>query len=79
MFFQEPKVQIVNLEFSNTIATSGSGYTICEKVSGSNVSCSEYRPGSNITQSELCEDYKCDTSSNDMDNNNLCLQVPGLN
>lgn len=78
MIFQQPKVEIINLNFGDVIATTGSGYTICEKVEGANVSCSQYRPGSNITQAEVCPDFKCDTSSNDMDNANYCLAVPGI-
>ena len=64
MILQKPIVEFVQLNGASILADTGAGYTICQKITGTNVSCEGLESGSNITYAEVCGSWTCDEASN---------------
>ena len=65
MILQEPKLEFVQIIHNDCIATTGSGYTICERIAGTNISIGEwcqYYSDTSTSWINTCGDF-CDKSS----------------
>lgn len=65
MIFQEPKIDFLSISRDDCIATTGTGYTICERESGVNISLGEwctYYDDKSTAWVNTCGGF-CDTSS----------------
>lgn len=64
MLLQEPHIEFISLDLADTIATSGSGYTVCEKIEGYNVSkavyCVEVIEDNEASWEEICSWFEGD-------------------
>jgi len=68
MVFDKPRIEFIQIDTSNTLSTTGSGYTICERVSGENIDqnewCGSYSPSYHIDQEEECQYHDdCDKTT----------------
>lgn len=64
MIMEEPVVEFVEMQSPIVCVETGAGYTICQKITGTNVSCEGLEEGSNISYSEVCGIWTCDEDSN---------------
>ena len=65
MLFQEPKMEFIHLTKTEIMTGTGAGYTICQKVLGSDVGCKTYANGAypSISAEDACSTAWCQTNS----------------